>query len=181
MRRIIVTAVLIALPLATGCTSNNDSVPMAPGEVPVLVSPADGTQGVRLDAVVTLSFSGAVNRDVVERGVHLISERAIADSMCPDPARWSHPDMDHCMADSAMMWHLDADHSTRGRFSWNGNTCTFRPDSLMSPGTRHMIHMGREMTDMMGHRSGGEMMPHGSGSMARHEFMHFTTMDTTAD
>jgi hypothetical protein len=131
--------------------------------------------GVRLDAAVTTTFAGPADRAMVERELHLISERAITRSGCPDSATMSHPDMAHCMADSAMMRHLDAYHAVPGRFGWNaaGTVCTFRPDSMMTPLTRHMIHMGGGMMDMMEGRMGG----HGSGMMSGHMMLHFTTMD----
>jgi hypothetical protein len=80
-----------------------------------------------------------------------------------------------------MMRHLDTWHATPGRFSWNapGTVCTFRPDAMMSPTTRYMIHMGRDMMDMLGNPMGGGMGGHGTGMMAGHMMLHFTTMDTT--
>ncbi len=178
MRPISAIAVLAGALLA-GC-SQDPLTPLSPGgqaSPAVSISPADGTTGVRLDAPVILTFAASVDRATVERDLHLISERALADSGCPDAGRLSHPDMAHCMADSAMMRHLDAYHAVRGRFSWNpaGTVCTFRPDSMMTPSTRHMIHMGTEMMSLVA--GGGMMQGHGSGMMGGHMVLHFSTLD----
>jgi len=182
MRSIVAVAALIAGVLIAGC-SKESSMPMSPAApaMPALsVNPADGATAVRLDAPITLAFGAPVDRAVVERDLRLISEPAISDPSCPDAATMSHPDMIHCMADSAMMRHLDNYHATPGRFSWNaaGTQCEFRPDSMMAPSTRHMIHMGRGMMDMVGGMTGSGMMGgHGSGMMAGHMMLHFMTMD----
>ncbi len=182
MRPLIVIAMMLAGALLAGCSKDSTRpTSQAPqGAALVQMNPADGATGVRLDAAVTLSFSAPVDRAVVERDVHLISERALRDPTCPEAATMSHADMEHCMADSAMMRHLDDYHATPGRFTWNpaGTVATYQPSEWMAPATRHMVHMGPEMTDMMG-GMGGMMDGHGSGSMSRHMMFHFTTMDTT--
>lgn len=182
MRYAIVITALLAGSLLAGCSKDSPMSPGLPGKAPLSVSPADGGIGVRLDAAVTLTFAAPVDRNLVERELHLISERAMARSGCPDSATMTHPDMAHCMADSAMMRHLDAYHAIPGRFGWNaaGTVCTFRPDSMMTPLARHMIHMGRGMMDMVESRmGGGRMGNHGSGMMSGHMMLHFTTMDTS--
>ena len=85
-----------------------------------------------------------MDRSVVERDFHLISERAMADCLCPISNTMSHGNMTISMMDSAKMHHLDLIHSTRGKFVWNaGNTeCTFRPDSMMAPKMQYMMHFG---------------------------------------
>jgi hypothetical protein len=183
MRPFILISILFAGALLAGC-SMDSTRPMtsAPqGTAGVAVSPADGATAVRLDAAVTLAFAAPVDRAVVERDFHLISEAALADPTCPAAATMSHPDMAHCMADSVMMRHLDAYHATPGRFTWNaaGTVCAFQPIERMAPVTRQMVHMDREMTDMLGGGMDGMMDRHGSGSMSRHMMFHFTTMDTT--
>jgi hypothetical protein len=136
-----------------------------------------------LDAPVVLTFARPVDRDVVQRNVHLINERAMADSLCPDSAMMPHETMMSVMADSTIMHHMDVVHSTPGRFSWNADSteCYFRPDSLMMPRTQYMIHMGTEMMQMMERRMGnmGMMDGHGSGMMRNEMVLHFVTMDTT--
>jgi len=181
MRRAIPVVALLAAVLLTGC-SNDSQSPTAATPQNLTVSPADGATGVRLDAEVTLTFASPVGRDVVERDFHLISERAMADSTCPESTAMDHGAMADWMADTTMMGHMDVYHSMPGRFSWNGTgtACTFQPDSMMTPVTRYMIHMGREMMDMVEHRTGGGgMMPgHGTGMMTGDMMLHFATMDT---
>lgn len=179
MRHAIVIAGFLAGALLAGCSNHSPSMMSPASPTLVSVSPADGATGVRLDEALTLTFSAPVDRDVVQREFHLISEPAIADSACPDSATMSHPDMEHCMADSAMMRHLDERHATSGSFSWNaaGTACTFRPDAWMTPTTRSMIHIGRGVTDMMGGSMDGTMGGHGSGTMSGDMMLHFTTMD----
>lgn len=148
----------------------------------VIVVPADGQTNVRLDAVVTIAFAKPVDRTVAERNIHLISERMLADSLCPDSLMMSHGGMGSVMMDSSMMRHMGQVHATQGRFVWDvGNTsCTFAPDSMMSPQTQYMVHMGPEMMQMLRNRM-GEMDPmggHGSGMMQDDMMLHFTTLDT---
>ena len=87
-----------------------------------------------------------------------------------------------CMADSAMLRHMSEHHAMHGAFRWNDarTQCIFLPDSMMTPATRYMNHMGTGMMRMMEERMGGGAMEgHGSGTMAGHMMLHFTTMDTT--
>ena len=177
------TAALILTVLA-GCSKDSRSPAdvMRPSAPPVTVSPGDGEAGVRLDATVTLAFAKAADRAVVERALHLISERDMADSLCPDTAM-VHGSMDSMMMDPAMMTHLYQWHHAPGSFSWNGTStqCVFTPQAWMDSQTRYMVHMGEEMVQMMEGRMGGmgSMGGHGSGAMSGHMMLHFTTMDTT--
>lgn len=169
----------------TGCSkdssSPNGTTPTSPANL--TVNPADGQANVRLDAAVTLTFSRSVDRAVVERSVHLISERMMADSLCPDSSMMPHGGMSGVMMDSSMMRHMGQVHATRGRFTWNGDTteCYFRPDSMMTPRTQYMIHMGSAMMQMMRGRMSemGTMSGHGSGMMQDDMMFHFVTMDTS--
>ncbi len=184
MRYMLVVFTALAGLLLAGCSMDATSpgAMMRPASAVVVVRPADGETGVRLDAAITLTFAAPMDRDVVERDLHLISERAMPGSSCPDSATMTHGDMTHCMADSSMMRHMAAYHATPGSFSWNsaGTVCTFQPDSMMMPVARYMIHMGREMMSMMETMgAGGTMGGHGSGAMSGHMMLHFTTMDTT--
>lgn len=179
-----VVVVLVAIGVA-GCSKNSSS-PSGTTRTPpanLTVSPSDGEGNVRLNAAVTFTFGRSVDRAVVERTVHLISERAMADSLCPDSLMMSHGGMSNAMMDSSMMRHYGQVHATRGRFTWNGDStmCTFRPDSMMAPRTQYMIHMGREMMQMMRNRMGdmGMMGGHGSGMMQDDMMLHFATMDTS--
>ena len=181
MRHTLLIVGVLSGALLAGCSDDSPSM-MSPVRTTLVgVSPPDGATGVRLDGPITLTFSSPVNRAVVQREVHLISEIAIADSVCPDSATMEHPDMEHCMADSAMMRHLDERHATSGTFSWNaaGTECTFQPAEWMTPSTRQMIHMGRELTDMLSGSMDGMMGGHGSGPMSGNMLLHFTTMDAS--
>ena len=119
-----------------------------------------------------------MDRTVVERGVHLISEPDMSAS-CPDSSMGSHGTMDAVMNDPSMLGHMDAFHATHGRFSWNASstTCTFHPDSMMRSQTRYMVHLSGPMLEMM-NRMGGAMAG-GRMNSAGDMMLHFRT--TTAD
>jgi hypothetical protein len=169
-----------------GCSKKSSSpietTPVSTSQV--LLSPYDGSSGVRLDASIGLAFAQPVDRSVVERGFHLISQKAMADSMCPVSTAMQHGDMMSAMSDTSKMHHLDNVHATRGMFFWNGDStaCTFRPDSMLSPKTQYMMHFGQEMVQMMEMRIGsmGSMSGHGSGMMSSEMMFHFTTLDTAS-
>jgi hypothetical protein len=166
----------------TGCTKDSSS-PVAATSAPLLVSPADGQTNVRLDAGIILRFAEPVDRAVVERDLHLLSERAMADSLCPTSTIMEHGNMMSAMGDSSKMRHLDQNHSTSGRFYWNSDStlCTFKPDSLMASNMQYMIHLGFGMMEMMQNRLGEMrgMSGHGSGMMSGDMMLHFWTLDTT--
>lgn len=170
------TALILA-----GCSRN--SSPVTAANPPLAISPADGETGVRLDAAISLEFIRPVDPAVVQRDLHLISERAMADSLCPVSTTMDHGDMMTTMSDTAKMHHLDQTHSMRGRFLWNSDNtrCVFTPDTIMTPKTQYMIHLGQEMVGMMENRLGDMRMMagHGSGMMAREMMLHFWTLDTT--
>ena len=170
-------SVLLLAVLTIGC-SGRSSAPMQPatGTSILRVTPQDGATAVRLDAGVTLDFGTIVDRDAVERGVRLIGEPDMFTN-CPDPTMGAHAAMEAVMDDPSMLRHMDASHSTRGRFSWNdaGTVCTFRPDSLMRPQTRYMVHMNGEMLEMM-RQMGGTMMG-GRMNTGGDMMVHFQTMN----
>lgn len=154
----------------------------------LLLSPADGQTNVRLDAPVVLTFAESVDRAIVERGFHLINGSAMADSLCPLPSLMGQGSMmdstASTMMDSSTMHHLDQAHSMHGQFTWNTDTtfCTFKPDSLMTPRTQYIMHMDREMTQMMEQRTGsmGTMSGHRTGMMNGEMMFYFSTLDTTS-
>lgn len=177
---------IVALMFAglAGCSSDATSPATSPQTSSgVVVNPTDGQDGVRLDAGIELTFPTPADRDVVERNVHLYSERSFADSLCPDSTMVGHGDMWRMMSDPVMLQHMGQSHAVRGRFIWNDadTQCYFRPDSMMAPRMQYMIHMGGEMMDMMEQRWGsrGMMGGHGSGMMSRDMTYRFMTMDTT--
>jgi hypothetical protein len=144
--------------LLVGCSNRSEAPISSEGTVNdfLAVSPQDGQISVRLDAPVILAFAKPVDRTTVERGLRLISERSMVDSLCPVSQMMGHGTMMDSMSDSAKMRHLDQYHAKRGRFLWNSeNTrCTFQPDSMMTPRTQYMIHLDREMTQMIEQRMG---------------------------
>lgn len=166
-----------------GCTNDSMSPTNNMPSTYFSVNPDDGATGVNLGTVVTLTFAQPVDRAIVERSIHLISELAMADSLCPVSDSMGHGMMEMAMMDSMKINHLMDQHRTRGRFEWNdpGTQCTFRPDSMMMSNVRYMIHMGREMMQMMESRLGdmGMMSGHGSNMMSNDMMYHFRTMDTT--
>lgn len=167
-----------------GCSKDSSSAVQTSDTSPLSTTPSDGANGVRLDAQIALTFLKPVEKTVVERDLHLISEREMADSLCPVSKTMAHGNMTMTMMDSGKMHHLDQVHSTRGRFSWNSDStrCTYAPDSLMTPRTQYMIHLGRDMVEMIERRVGSmEMMSgHGTGMMSSEMMFHFSTMDTTS-
>ena len=177
MYRAIVAPALLGVVLIAGCSKSPTAA--VPGSF--VVSPVSGATGVRLDAAITLTFPAPVDRNVVERDLHLISQSAMNVSTCPDSTSMSHGTMADWMADSSKMNHMDRYHATVGHFSWNdsGTACTFKPDSMMTPATPYMIHLGRRMMEMVTQRmdSGITMSDHGSGMMSGDMMLHFTTLD----
>jgi hypothetical protein len=167
-----------------GCSKDSSS-PVQTGDTsPLSTTPSDGANGIRLDAQIALTFLKPVEKAVVENNFHLISERDMADSLCPVSKTMAHGNMTMTMIDSGQMRHLDQIHATRGRFSWNSDStrCTFAADSLMTPRTQYMIHLGRDMVEMVERRVGSMKMMsgHGSGMMSSEMMFHFSTTDTTS-
>lgn len=187
MKSIRVEALFAAVALVlgiVGCSKNSSSPVQSYDASPLSITPSDGANGLRLDAQITLSFAKPVDKGVIERNLHLISERDMADSLCPDSKTMAHGNMSMAMMDSGKMHHLDRIHSTRGRFSWNRDStrCTFAAESLMTPRTQYMIHFGRDMVEMIERRVGSMKMMsgHGTGMMNKEMIFHFTTMDRTS-
>lgn len=184
MKTIPLSAALIIIAVIGGCTKDNQTSMMTSSTTPqVAVAPSDGATNVRLDAPVTLTFAKPVDQTITERNLHLFSQKDMQNSACPMGMGMGQGMMDSAMMDSAMMSHLVALHNTHGRFQWNSNgtACSFLPDSMMTPNMSYMIHMGREMVQMMQSRMGemGMMQGHGAGMMSGDMMYHFTTMDTT--
>ncbi len=183
MKSIIFAVIALGAIALVGCSKKSSSMVDPTVPTSLSVNPTDGQAAVRLDAGVALTFAKPVDRVTVERNFHLMSQRSMPDSVCPDRTMMPHGGMTGVMNDSLMMRHMGQVHSMGGRFTWNGDStmCTFRPDSMMTPRTQYMIHMGREMMQMMQRRMGdmGMMGNHGNGMMQDDMMLHFTTMDTT--
>lgn len=192
MKSIAFSIIVILISVVVGC---QDTTTMMDNQQnsSLTVSLTDGSTNVRLDAAITFTFGKSIERSIAERNIHLISERDMADSLCPagdsmghgmmDMGMMGHGMMDSTMMDSTMMNHFITRHNTRGKFQWNSNNtqCTFSPDSMLMPNMQYMIHMGREMMQMMESRAGdmNMMSGHGSGMMSNDMMYHFRTMDTT--
>lgn len=187
MSRTTFSSLILACALSiafNSCDTNDSMMSSQSGKDPVLITPAENQQDVRLDGTITLTFATTVDRVVVENDFHLISQRDMTDSLCPISTTMNHGMMSAAMMDSMKMNHLMRQHAISGRLSWqSGTQCTFRPDSMMSPNTQHMIHLGMNMMRMMQSRmsdmTGMNMMSgHGQGMMQDHMMTHFRTMDT---
>ena len=168
---------------AFGCNNPDDSAMMTnPSEQAFTIYPADNQTDVSTSGAVTLTFSKKVDRIVVEQNFHLVNEMALLDSMCPQQGMMPrHGTMNTAMNDSMMMNHLDSVHHSKGSFTWRSDSlqCTFKPDSLMMPGTQYMIHLNSPMVQMMEERMGN------MGMMGRQEMngmkdmmFHFTTKNS---
>ena len=167
---------VLGIGIIVGCSEHSTS-PMTPGSVGSLqLAPADGATAVALDAVVTLSFGVSLNRPAIENGFHLVCEADTARG-CPYP-NMHHGGMDSVMWNRHGLAHMVAYHATSGGFSWNGagTACTFRPDSLLQPGTRYMIHMGPGMLETM--RRGGCAGAPGQATGWGDRMTHFRTGGT---
>ncbi|MDI6802728.1 MAG: hypothetical protein QME58_02630 [Bacteroidota bacterium] len=180
--KILFTLIVVAVGISA-CSKDSTSMMGSLQNANIIVEPKDGTAGVRLDAGITISFAKSIDRAVVENNLHLISQFAMADSLCPISDSMGHGMMDNVMMDSMKMNHLMSQHRSSGQFQWNGNNtqCILQPDSMMMPNMRYMIHMGSEMVKMMESQMGNMNMMgnHGTGMTASDMFFHFTTIDTT--
>src|SRR3989338_8218931 len=90
-----------------GCSKDSSSPTQSVNAAPLSIAPSDGANGVRLDAQIALTFLKPVEKAVVERNFHLISERDMADSLCPVSKTMAHGNMTMTMLDSGKMHHLD--------------------------------------------------------------------------
>ncbi len=184
MYKILFSIAAVMIFAVVGCSKDDHASMMTNSTSPkITVTPGDGATNVRLDEGIAFTFEKPVDRGTTERNIHLFSEKDMADSTCPMSTMMGHGMMDSAMTDSMTMNHLISRHSTHGHFQWNSDStlCTFRPDSMMMAGMRYMIHVGREMMQMMEDRMGnmGMMAGHGSGMMSRDVMYHFQTMPAT--
>lgn len=180
--------IISAVVFFAGCSKDKSGATAPEAAAALSITPVDQSQNVPLDQKVVLSFQQAVDTKTVEAGFHLISQKDMADSTCPVSQNMMHGDMNMAMMDTMKMNHLDQMHSIKGKFSWNSEKtqCTFTPDSMMNPNMTYMVHLGKNMMDMMnstmsgmGNMSGSGMMggmgSSTSGQMPGHMLMHFTT------
>ena len=184
MNKILIAVVTVISLVVAGCSADNGASMMTNTNASKFtVTPLDGATGVRLDAVITMTFEKPVDRDVVERSIHLFSQQDMMDSTCPMSAMAASGMMDSAMADSMGMNHLISRHGTPVHLEWNSvsTLCIVRPDSMMTD-MRYMIHLGPEMMQMLQDRIGdmGMMAGHGEGRMVRNMMLHFQTMSTSS-
>ncbi|MBI2420232.1 MAG: Ig-like domain-containing protein [Ignavibacteriales bacterium] len=172
-------SVLIAV---TGCKKQS-TTPTEVSTVPatnISLVPVDNQTSVQLNQGIIVDFAKSVDVSVVENNFHLISQKDMADSTCPIGAMMNHTDMAMAMMDSMKMRHLDSIHSTKGKMVWSNNnkTLTFTPESLMQPKMQYMVHIGKQVMQMM--QTVGNMSGHSNAQMMDDMMIHFTTMDTTS-
>jgi Bacterial Ig-like domain len=180
MQRPILIAALVASMLI-GCSGDSKPPTFPSSPALINVTPANGETDVPLDAGVTLTFSDAVDRELLQRDMHLICGAATEYSECGYGDGQPHPDMHRAMTDPTVMHHFDDHHSTAGGYSWNaaGTVCTFHPNTRMTPHTQYMIHIGSVATGMHGGSMHGMMGDHGWGTTGRDMKLHFTTTSSS--
>ncbi len=184
MKPIFFILALVVVVILVGCSKDDSMTTMDNQQLSSLtISPSDGATSVRLDESMIFTFIKPVDKRTTERNIHLVSQLAMTDSLCPISNNMEHGNMNMAMMDSMKMNHLMSQHKTQGRFTWNDDStqCTFSPDSMMMPNMQYMVHMGQEMMQMMNNRMGnmGMMSNHGSGMTSNDMMYHFRTMDTT--
>lgn len=164
-----------------GCKKDDASTITTPASSLLTISPIDNQTSVLQDASIVLSFSGSVDKNIVEKDFRLINELAYVDSLCPVTKTFSHGSMMMSMKDSMKMNHMDSIHGLKGTFTWStdNKTCVFKPDTLLRPGMQHMVHIREGMTKTMDGNMGsmGMMGRTGMGSGMGMAF-HFYTKST---
>ncbi len=169
---VLVPLLFIGFVLVNGCkNSSSPSASMPDNPVTsgfVTVTPSDNATEVPADRQIVLAFAKPVDRNVVERNFHLISERAMPDSMCGMNGDMSHGSMGSGMMDSLMHGHDMSMSAMTGTFRWTANDthCVFIPDSLMTSETTYYMHMDTDMLTMMREKMGGTGMQMHSGMMS---------------
>jgi hypothetical protein len=161
-----------------GCAKSPTSPEAAATTSNLSISPPDNQTSVNTSGAVSLTFSKKLDKVVVENNFHLISAMALIDSLCPVSKTFHHGTMMSAMNDTSMMNHLDKYHSIHGLFTWNSDSlvCTFQPDSMLTRNMQYMVHLRREMVDMMNQRMGNMGMMGQQGTSGGSDMMfHFTT------
>ncbi len=145
--KISLAVMLITSAFYVGC-SNNSSNPTV-GDF-FTISPADNSNNIGVNDVVTLQFAAPVDAKTIESNFVLISQKDIADSLCPISKNMGHSDMIKDMMDTTMMNHLKNTHWTKGTFKWNPDKtrCEFKADSSLKADTEYMMYID---SDMMNH------------------------------
>lgn len=145
--KISLAVLLISFTIFAGC-SNNSTNP-AVGDY-LTITPTDNSQNIGVNDAVTLQFASSVNAKTIEANFVLISQKDIADSLCPVSKTMGHSDMNKDMMDTTMMNHLKITHHTKGTFKWNADftKCEFKSDSALKPNCDYMMYID---SDMMNH------------------------------
>ena len=156
---------LFAALVLIGCEKDDTIIAADPASSYLTISPSDNQSSVTQSTPITLTFSKAVDKSVVEKNFRLMNERSYVDSLCPVSPTMGHGLMMNSMLDSMKINHLDSIHGLKGTFVWSADskTCTFIPDTLLRPGMQHMIHLREEMTRMMEQQMGSMGMTGRSG------------------
>ncbi|MBX3043148.1 MAG: Ig-like domain-containing protein [Candidatus Kapabacteria bacterium] len=149
--KISLALMLISTAFFAGCSNmtDNNSGNTDAGNF-LTISPADNTQNIGINDAVTIQFAAPVDTKTIEANFVLISQKDIADSLCPVSKNMGHSDMMKDMMDTTMMNHLKMTHHTKGTFKWNSNKtmCEFKSDSALSHNTDYMMYIH---SDMMNH------------------------------
>lgn len=140
---------IIAILSFAGCDQSNSVSPKE--QISFQVNPPDGAENVDASSQIIIEFSKPVDRAIVERSFHLISERDMADSLCPVSKDMNHRMMNPTSMSQHTMMHLIAQHQSHGTFSWNDSKtrCIFKSNSSLTRNTLYMMDMGKEMMQIM--------------------------------
>lgn len=173
--KISLAIILISTAFFAGCSNmtDNNSVNTDAGNF-LTISPADNSQNIGINDAVTIQFAAQVDKRTVETNFVLISQKDIADSLCPMGKMMGHSDMMKDMMDTTMMNHLKMMHCTKGTFNWNSDStkCTFKSDSSLKANCDYMMYIDSDMMNHMknmmsknGMMSGGMGMMNGGMNM----------------
>ena len=171
---VLIFAVLVLI----GCKKDDTTTINGTTASTLTISPSDNQSSVTQSTPITLTFSKAVDKSVVEKNFRLMNERSYVDSLCPVSPTMGHGLMMNSMLDSMKINHLDSIHGLKGTFVWSADskTCTFIPDTLLRPGMQHMVHLREAMTRMMEQQMGSMGMTGRSGiGNGMGMTFHFTT------
>lgn len=175
--KLVLIAAGVTTLLLTGCGDSTD--PIRPtGNVPqdsrasiVGIWPGDGATDVATDAVIIVAFSAPVDPEEVAQHLHLLGGSSMQMWMDSMDHAGGMGGMDMMQMDRMMV--LMDSLQMHGSFEWNeqGDSCWFRPDSAMMPGTDHMVVWGGAMHDAM-HSDGGMMGMHDSDAVIEGDRTH---------
>ncbi len=154
----------------------------------IVTDPANGSENVRTDSDIVLSFNRPVTGYAVENGFHLLPNTTmlvVMDSMLAEVAGAGNMNHQDSLQIYERMLGRMKTQGMGGLFTWNSDStrCVFDPDSMMGPNTVYAIHMGKDMMTAIGMNHGegmisGEdhgMMGEAAGMMHGDMVRYFTT------